>query len=58
MAYTIDAHAGACGLANCVLEINQDQVADEAGIRRWGEILTEALTEILRDDDLFKVEYF
>lgn len=58
VAYTIDAHAGACGLANCVLEINQDQIADEAGIRRWGEILTDALAEILRDDDLFKVEYF
>ena len=58
VAYTIDAHAGACGLANCVLEINQDQVADDAGVQRWAGILTDVLADILRDDDLFKVEYF
>ena len=57
VAYTIDAHAGACGLANCVLEINQDQIADDAGIRRWGAILTEVLGDILRDEGLYKVEY-
>ena len=58
VAYTIDAHAGACGLANCVLEINQDQVADDAGVQRWAGILTDVLADILRDDNLFKVEYF
>lgn len=57
VAYTIDAHAGACGLANCVIEINQEQVADEAGVERWGGILTDVLREITRDDDLFCVEY-
>jgi predicted N-formylglutamate amidohydrolase len=58
VAYTIDAHAGSCGLANCVIEINQDQVADDAGVRRWGGILSEVLDELLRDEDLYKVEYF
>ncbi len=58
LAYTIDSHGGACGLANCVIEINQDQVADDAGVARWAAILTEVLGEVLTDDDLYKVEFY
>ena len=58
VAYTIDAHAGSCGLANCVIEINQDQVADDDGVARWAGILSEVLTEVLRDETLFKVEFY
>jgi len=58
VAYTIDSHGNACGLANCVIEINQDQVSDADGVRRWGDILSEVLDELLRDEGLYKVEYF
>ncbi|MEQ8504662.1 MAG: N-formylglutamate amidohydrolase [Rhodospirillales bacterium] len=57
VAYTIDTHASSCGLANCVIEINQDQIADDDGIRRWGEILSEVLSEMVLDDALFRVEH-
>jgi len=52
VAYTIDAHAGAAGLATCVLEIRQDQVSDDQGIQRWAQILTEDLGEIMRRDGI------
>mgnify|MGYP001446845291 CR=1 FL=1 len=40
------------------IEINQDQVADDAGVARWAAILTEVLGEVLTDDDLYKVEFY
>lgn len=58
LAYTIDMHAGAAGLASCVIEINQDQVKDDAGIRRWTDILTRALAKILEQPGLHRVERF
>ena len=58
LAYTIDMHAGAAGLASCVIEINQDQVRDEAGIERWSDILGRAMTEILKQPGLHRVERF
>jgi predicted N-formylglutamate amidohydrolase len=54
MAYTIDAHAGAARLATCTIEIRQDQVADEEGIQRWAQILTEDLGEIMTHDGLYE----
>jgi len=54
VAYTIDAHAGAAGLATCVLEIRQDQVADDDGIARWAQILTEDLGKIMTNDGLYE----
>jgi len=58
VSYTIDAHGAASGLANCVLEINQDQVADDTGIARWAGILLDVLPPIIADDELFKVEFY
>lgn len=58
MAYTIDVHAGAAGLASCVIEIRQDQVADAEGIKRWSGILHDVLTEILKDDNLYKAQVY
>ncbi len=54
MASTIDIHAGTAGLATCVIEIRQDQVADQQGVDDWAEILREDLTEILKDPNLFE----
>ena len=58
LAYTIDFHGGAAGLANCVIEINQDQICDAAGIDRWGRILEEIMPEILKIRSLHLVKPF
>ena len=58
LAYTIDMHGGSAGLANCVVEINQDQVRDAEGIERWAGILTDAMLEILTISGLHRVERF
>ncbi|NQW00969.1 MAG: N-formylglutamate amidohydrolase [Rhodospirillales bacterium] len=58
MAYTIDVHAGAAGLATCVIEIRQDQVADQAGVARWSEMLHRILTEILTDANLYEAREY
>jgi len=57
-AFTIDVHGGAPGIAHMVIEIRQDQVTDEAGCRRWADILTDALSEILKHEDLYRVQRF
>ena len=58
LAYTIDVHGGATGLANCVIEINQNQVRDAAGIDRWATILEEIMPEILKTRGLHRVGRF
>ena len=58
LAYTIDMHGGSAGLANCVIEINQDQVRDAQGVERWAGILVGAMAEILRAPGLHRVERF
>ncbi len=58
LAYTIDMHAGAAGLPSCVIEINQNQVRDDAGIERWAGYLERALTKILEQPGLHRVERF
>ena len=45
-------------LANCVIEINQDQICDTAGIDRWGGILEEIIPEILKIQSLHLVKPF
>ena len=58
LAYTIDLHGTAAGLANCVVEINQDQVTDTEGVERWAGILAEVMAEIMRLDGVFQVQEF
>ena len=58
MAYTIDSHAGASGLTNCVIEIRQDLVSDQAGVERWAENLTEDLSDILKDTNLYEAREY
>ena len=47
LAYTIDRHGGAAALPCCAVEINQNQLRDENGIKNWSSVLTQALTETL-----------
>jgi predicted N-formylglutamate amidohydrolase len=58
LAYTINLHGDAAGLANCVVEINQDQVSDRLGIERWSGILADVMSEILKMDGLHRVQQY
>ena len=58
LAYSIDMHGAAASIANCVVEINQKQVCDEAGIARWSEILSQVMGEILTIEGLHRFEQF
>jgi predicted N-formylglutamate amidohydrolase len=53
--YTIDRHAERAGLPHVCLEIRQDLLADEAGIRHWAELLYAALRPILADPALYRM---
>jgi predicted N-formylglutamate amidohydrolase len=58
LAYTINLHGAAAGLANCVVEINQDQIADPPGVERWAGVLTEVIGEILTMDGVHRVQQY
>ena len=58
LAYSLDLHAGAAGLPHCAVEIRQDLVDDAAGAEKWAAILAEVLDEVLKIDDLHRVEHF
>ena len=58
LAYTIDMHASAAGLPSCVVEINQNQVRDESGIKCWSNYLGVAIAEILKQPGLHRAERF
>jgi predicted N-formylglutamate amidohydrolase len=55
LAYTIDTHAGAVGLTNCAIEIRQDLISNQLGVEKWAKILTEDLSEILKESALYQV---
>ena len=57
-AYSIDVHGGVAGLANCVIEVRQDQLLDDRGVERWADILADSLTDILALENLHRVERF
>lgn len=58
LAYTINMHGAASGLANCVVEINQDQIADAPGVERWVGLLADMMREILELEELHQVRQF
>lgn len=58
IAYTIDRHASAAGLPHVSIEIRQDLIADDAGAELWAGILAEALTPILAQPGLHRVEHY
>lgn len=58
IAYTLNLHAGAAGLAHAAVEIRQDHCETVDELERWSDILGEALARLLRMDNLHKVEQF
>ena len=55
LAYSMDRHAAASGLAHCTVEINQERLGDDAEADRWADVLATALTEILNADGLHTI---
>ena len=58
LAYTINLHGATAGLANCVIEINQNQVMDQEGAERWAGILVGVMGEILLLDGLHEAREY
>jgi predicted N-formylglutamate amidohydrolase len=58
LAYTIDMHGSAAGIANCAIEINQNQIRDKGGVLRWVDILSECVLPIFDIPGLHRVERF
>ena len=58
LAYTLDVHAGAAGLAHAAVEIRQDLVMDTAGTRAWTERLALVLRPLIGRADLHRIERF
>lgn len=56
--YTAEVHATAAGLPNALIEIREDQIRDEPGIKRYADILGDALATVLADPQLYRVENF
>ncbi|HEY9078470.1 N-formylglutamate amidohydrolase [Magnetovibrio sp.] len=58
LAYTIDTHGAAGGLANCAVEIRQDHCATAEEASHWADILADALRPILALPGLHEVKSF
>ncbi len=51
--FTLDHHAEAEGLPHLGIEIRQDLIETDAGVRRWAGLLAGALLPILGADALY-----
>ncbi|WP_142848815.1 N-formylglutamate amidohydrolase [Telmatospirillum sp. J64-1] len=58
MGYSVDTHAGAAGLPHVSVEIRQDLISDEAGTKRWAELLAEVLGPILAEPGLHRAQLY
>lgn len=52
--YTIDHHAESVGLPCVGIEVRQDLVATNEGVRKWAGILAEAFQDVLADEAILK----
>ncbi|WP_135079177.1 N-formylglutamate amidohydrolase [Terasakiella sp. SH-1] len=57
-AYTIDLHGAAPGLPYCAIEIRQDLISDKKDEDKWGQILCDALSDIMSDRSIFNVKHY
>lgn len=58
LAYTLNLHAGAAGVPHAAIEVRQDHCAEGAMVTRWADLLTAALTAILRMPHLHRIAEF
>jgi predicted N-formylglutamate amidohydrolase len=58
IAYTLNLHAGAAGLAHAAVEIRQDHCETAAELDRWAEMLADALKTIMTLPGIHRIEQF
>lgn len=58
LAYTIDTHGAAGGIANCAIEIRQDHCATPEEASHWADILADALRHILSHPGVHEVKHY
>lgn len=58
LAYTIDMHGMAGGIANCAIEIRQDHCAAPEEASHWADILADALRHILTQPGVHEVKRY
>ena len=58
LAYSIDCHGAAAGLASCAVEIRQDHLETVAEATHWASLLGDALEDILGEESLHRVERY
>jgi predicted N-formylglutamate amidohydrolase len=58
IAYTLNLHAGAAGLANCAIEVRQDHCESDRGIEQFVDILAGALERVLAMPNVHRVEHY
>lgn len=58
IAYTLNLHAGAAGLAHCAIEVRQDHCESAFGLQRFADLLTGALERVLAMPNVHRVEQF
>ena len=57
-AFTIDFHAGTKGLPNCAVEIRQNLINTPKGAKKWANIIADALSEIIKNEDLRVIKHY
>lgn len=58
IAYTLNLHAGAAGLAHCAIEVRQDHCESESDLERFAHLLSSALDRILAMPNVHRIEQF
>jgi predicted N-formylglutamate amidohydrolase len=58
LAYTLNLHAGAAGLAHAAVEVRQDHCETPEQLDRWAGILGDALGRLLAMGNLHRIELF
>jgi len=58
IAYTLNLHAGAAGLANAAIEVRQDHCESDRQLEHWADILADALRQLLGMANLHRIEQF
>jgi predicted N-formylglutamate amidohydrolase len=57
IAYTLNLHAGAAGLAHCAVEVRQDHCETQGDLERFADLIADALERILAMPNLHRIEH-
>ncbi|MEM9058375.1 MAG: N-formylglutamate amidohydrolase [Pseudomonadota bacterium] len=53
--FTVDHHAEEAGFAHVGIEVRQDLISTSEGVRRWGDVLFDALEAVLANESVYSV---